>query len=121
MDSSILTLHSQHPTIPDSSLTAPITHVFMAFMTCNTFNREEGHSDWPLFMTVEETRAHFAPGTKVLVAIGGWGDTAGFSHAAATQEGRRTWARNVAAMIRDTGADGRSSLYAENSPLPAVK
>lgn len=83
----------------------------MAFMTCNTFNRKEGNSHWPLFMTVEKTRAHFVPGTKLLVAIGGWGDTAGFSLAAATEKGRRTWARNVAAMIQDTGADGRYNPY----------
>lgn len=82
----------------------------MAFMNSNTFNRKEESSDWPLFMTVKETREQFAPGTKIMVAIGGWGDTAGFALGAATKEGRQNWARNVAAMIRDTGADGKQCI-----------
>ncbi|RYP41047.1 hypothetical protein DL768_010541 [Monosporascus sp. mg162] len=96
----------QHPTVPKSLLTSQITHVVMAFMNSDIFNREEPSSDWPLFMTVKETRAQFAPDTKIMVAIGGWGDTAGFSLASATEGCRQRWARNVAAMLRDTGADG---------------
>ncbi|KAK7753097.1 hypothetical protein SLS62_005047 [Diatrype stigma] len=83
----------------------------MAFMNSDIFNRKEESSDWPLFMTVEETRAQFAPGTKIMVAVGGWGDTAGFALGAATQESRQNWAQNVAAMIRDTGADGNGEDY----------
>ncbi|KAI0599113.1 glycoside hydrolase superfamily [Biscogniauxia sp. FL1348] len=102
-----LTRHGrQHPVIPDLSLSMPITHVAMAFMGSSTFNREEGNSTWPLFMTVEEARAQLHAGTKVMVAIGGWGDTAGFDVAARTAESRAKFARNVAAMVHDTGADG---------------
>ncbi|KAI1487379.1 glycoside hydrolase family 18 protein [Biscogniauxia mediterranea] len=102
----IMYLTGQHPVIPDHSLSMPITHVAMAFMGSSTFNREEGNSAWPLFMTVEEARAQLHPGTKVMVAIGGWGDTAGFDAAARTAESRAKFARNVAAMVHDTGADG---------------
>ena len=42
-----------------------------------------------------------------MVAIGGWGDTQGFSVAAATPEGRQLFAKNVKAMVDFTGADGR--------------
>ena len=41
-----------------------------------------------------------------MVAIGGWGDTEGFSYAAATEYGRRLFAGNVKKMVEDTGADG---------------
>lgn len=51
-------------------------------------------------------RKQFAPGTKVMIAIGGWGDTKGFSEAARTVEGRKNWAANVAAMVKEMGADG---------------
>lgn len=67
-------------------------------------------SGWPLFTTVEEVRAKFPPGTAVMVAIGGWGDTQGFSDAARTEEGRRLFARNVRAMVDDTGADGKLEI-----------
>lgn len=64
-------------------------------------------SDWPLFATVESVRPKFANGTAILVAIGGWGDTQGFSEAAATERSRKLFARNVKAMVEQTGADGK--------------
>ncbi|KAK5635575.1 hypothetical protein RRF57_011288 [Xylaria bambusicola] len=103
----IMYLTGQHPVIPeDVSLRNPITHVALAFMNSHTFNREEDSSSWPIFMSVEEARTRFEPGTKIMVAIGGWGDTAGFDTAARTEESRARFARNVASMVRDTGADG---------------
>ncbi len=41
-----------------------------------------------------------------MVAIGGWGDTAGFEAAAETEVTRKQFARNVRAMVDVTGADG---------------
>lgn len=88
----------------------------MSFMRPDVFNRDrsssnssssDGWGDWPeMWQTVGTTRSQFRDGVKVLIAIGGWGDTAGFSTAAATREGRQRWAANVAAMVEDTGADG---------------
>lgn len=75
-------------------------------MHSSRFNEEISDNGWPIFMTVEETRARFSPGTKVMVAIGGWGDTHGFDIAARTEDNRKRFARNVAAMVQDTGADG---------------
>lgn len=43
----------------------------------------------------------------MMVAIGGWGDTAGFSIAAATDNSRKLFARNVKLMLDATGADGK--------------
>lgn len=48
----------------------------------------------------------FSRGTAVMIAIGGWGDTEGFSDAAATTTSRKRFARDVKLMIEHTGADG---------------
>ncbi|KAI4862702.1 glycoside hydrolase family 18 protein [Hypoxylon rubiginosum] len=102
----IMYLTGQHPFVPDTSLSSPITHAAMAFMSPDLFNREEGNSTWPLFMPVHEARSKFSSGTQMLVAIGGWGDSAGFDTGACTDESRAKFARNVAAMVDETGADG---------------
>jgi GH18 family chitinase len=74
-------------------------------MRSSTFN-EVDVSEWPLFTTVEQVRPKFAKGTKIMIAIGGWGDTSGFSHAASTDSSRKRFAQNVKAMVEHTGADG---------------
>ena len=74
-------------------------------MPSSIFN-EEHPSSYPLFTSVETVRSHFAPSTAVTVAIGGWGDTNGFSKAAATEKSRKLFAKNVKAMVDSTGADG---------------
>jgi GH18 family chitinase len=86
-------------------MVSDITHVELAFMPSSTFN-EMQPSEWPLFTTVEAVRSQFAPGTAIMVAIGGWGDTEGFSTAAATDSSRKLFARNVKTMVDYTGADG---------------
>lgn len=78
-------------------------------MQSSIFN-EEHRDSWPLFTTVEDVRSKFAPGTAVMVAIGGWGDTAGFSEAAITTQNRKLFAKNVKVMVDATGADGVSKL-----------
>jgi GH18 family chitinase len=74
-------------------------------MRSEIFN-EPNPSAWPLFTTVDEMRPRFAKGTKIMVAIGGWGDTGSFSKAAKTEESREVFAKNVARMVEETGADG---------------
>lgn len=85
-----------------------ITHVAIAFMESSIFN-QENHSAWPFFTTVEEVRSKFVKGTSIMVAIGGWGDTAGFAKAAEMESSRKLFAKNVKAMVDHTGADGRPS------------
>lgn len=94
--------------MPHPSLLSSVTHVALAFLSSELFVREDppGPSGWPLFESVASVRARFPPGTKVLVAIGGWGDDAGFPAAAKTDAARRRFAARVAQMARDTGADG---------------
>lgn len=41
-----------------------------------------------------------------MIAIGGWGDTAGFFEGAKDNTTRARYAKNVAAMLDSLGADG---------------
>lgn len=75
-------------------------------MRSETFS-DAGRVEWPLFLTVEEVRAHFPKGTKIMVAIGGWGNEEGFRQAAKSEEGRRVWVDGVKRMVESTGADGK--------------
>ncbi|MCJ1471397.1 hypothetical protein MMC13_000036 [Lambiella insularis] len=101
----VVYLTAQNNIVPDRSLVQEITHVSLAFMPSDAFNNATA-SAWPLFTTVEAVRSQFAPGTAVMVAIGGWGDIDGFARAALSDASRRLFARNVKAMLEATGADG---------------
>ncbi|KUJ20024.1 glycoside hydrolase [Mollisia scopiformis] len=101
----IMYLTGQHNIVPEFSLVEDITHVAIAFMQSSVFNQQSPKS-WPFFTTVEDVRSRFAPGTAIMVAIGGWGDTAGFSEAAKSGESRKLFAKNVKDMVDATGADG---------------
>lgn len=59
-----------------------------------------------MFTTVDRVRSHFPPTTRVMVAIGGWGDSLGFEAAARDDESRNKWAGQVKRMVDVTGADG---------------
>ncbi|KAJ6437403.1 glycoside hydrolase family 18, chitinase [Purpureocillium lavendulum] len=103
----VMYLTGQHNVVPaDANLTADITHVILAFMRSDVFNVDRSPPDWPLFTTVEQVRRQFSPQTKVMVAIGGWGDSLGFEEAARDAQSRTRWAGQVAAMVAQTGADG---------------
>ncbi|KAK8121867.1 glycoside hydrolase family 18 protein [Apiospora sp. TS-2023a] len=102
----IMYLTGQHPVIPDLSQTSTVTHVILAFMQSGVFNKEEPDPLWPLFMSVADVRSRFRPGTKIMVAIGGWGDTTGFAMAAQGDWRRQRFAENVMKMVEATGADG---------------
>lgn len=90
----------------DPALTADVTHVVLAFMPSHVFNVDKTPAAFPLFASIDETRRQFQAGTKVMVAIGGWGDSTGFENAARSDQSRKRWARQVRAMIDQTGADG---------------
>lgn len=97
----------QHDVIPtDETLVKPITHVALAFMRSSLF-LDSNRTEWPSDRSVDSARKAFAPGTKILVAIGGWGDT-DFSIAARDDTSRKSFAHNVARMVKATGADGMS-------------
>ncbi|KAF7157692.1 hypothetical protein CNMCM6106_003545 [Aspergillus hiratsukae] len=89
--------------LPGSDLTQGITHAIMAFAPSKQFNSD---SSFTPFESVENMRKRFGPDTKVMIAIGGWGDTAGFSDAAKDEASRTRYAKNVATMINNLGFDG---------------
>ncbi|KAH1598465.1 hypothetical protein V6Z88_003754 [Aspergillus fumigatus] len=77
----------------------------MAFANSTIFNSDSPPKFVP-FEPVETLRKRFGPDTKVMVAIGGWGDTKGFSEGAKDDASRARYAKNVATMIEDLGIDG---------------
>jgi GH18 family chitinase len=56
-------------------------------------------------MPVDEVRSLFDDGAKVCMAIGGWGDTAGFSEGAKTDKSRKWYAKNIADTLDRLGYD----------------
>ena len=98
--------------MPELPLVENITEVALAFMRSDIFNNP-AQNEWPLFTTIDEVRTKFPEGTIIQVAIGGWGDTDGFSTAAKTDDSRKLFARNIKAMLDATGADGTGRLSSE--------
>ncbi|KAI1096594.1 glycoside hydrolase family 18 protein [Rostrohypoxylon terebratum] len=90
--------------LPGKNVTAGITHVIMAFANSSLFAPETAGTYEP-FTSTNAVRAMFDNGTKVGIAIGGWGDTAGFSAGAKTEASRTAYAKNVANMIENSGFD----------------
>lgn len=91
--------------LPGSNTTQGITHAIMGFAKSTDFNTDSGSSFQP-FEPVETMRKRLAPDTKVLIAIGGWGDTEGFSTGAKDEASRERYAKNVAKMLDSNGFDG---------------
>ncbi|KAJ4210759.1 hypothetical protein NW759_013063 [Fusarium solani] len=102
----IMYLTGQHNVVPGKEDTRDVSHVILAFMRSEVFNVDETPDEFPLFTTVNKVRSSFSRDTKVMVAIGGWGDTKGFEEGAKSETSRKRWARQVAAMVDATGADG---------------
>ncbi|KAH0489395.1 hypothetical protein TgHK011_009827 [Trichoderma gracile] len=103
----IMYLTGQHVVIPsEDHLVDPVTHVILAFMRSDVFNVDKTPAEFPLFATVNQVRKQFKPATKIMVAIGGWGDSQGFEDAAREGTSRKRWAGQVKAMVDLTGADG---------------
>lgn len=56
-------------------------------------------------MPLDEVRAMFDEGTKVCMAIGGWGDTDGFSKGAKNCTTQTLYAKSIAATLDRLGYD----------------
>lgn len=96
--------------MPSIDLVAPVTHVVLAFMRPELFisgtRPAEGWGAGFFVSSLSELRAKFPPETKVLIAIGGWGDSKGFEDAARDDESRRRWAAGVADMVDELMVEG---------------
>jgi len=93
-----------HTTQPSRANTVGITHVITAFAASSLFNSNPPGWYGP-FMEPSQLRPLFDPGTKICMAIGGWGDTAGYSVGQRTDDSRKTFAKAVAAMLDQHGYD----------------
>lgn len=87
----------------------------MAFAPTKLFNSDSPPSFTP-FEPVDTMRKRFGPDTKVMIAIGGWGDTAGFSDGAKDDSSRKRFAKNVASMLDANNFDG----VGKNQPCDVV-
>lgn len=84
----------------------------MGFAKTTTFN--SGSSYTP-FEPVDTMRKRFGPDTKLMVAIGGWGDSEGFSTGAKDDASRKTYAKNVAAMLEANNFDGVGKSFPKDT------
>ncbi|KAF4992247.1 hypothetical protein FGRMN_7277 [Fusarium graminum] len=102
----VMYLTGQHDILPSKNDLQEVSHVIIAFMRSEFFNVDKKPVEYPLFTSVANVRSRLPNHVKVMVAIGGWGDTQGFEEAAKTVPSRKRWARQVAAMVAATKADG---------------
>ncbi|KAJ5692318.1 hypothetical protein N7462_001741 [Penicillium macrosclerotiorum] len=91
--------------LPGTNQTMNIDHAIMGFAPTKLFNSDSAPSFTP-FESVDSMRKRFSPNTKVMIAIGGWGDTSGFSDGAKDDTTRKRFAKNVASMLDANGFDG---------------
>lgn len=90
--------------LPNRTVTAGINYVITAFANSSLFTTEPD-GEYEPFMPLDEVRAMFDDGTKVCMAIGGWGDTDGFSKGAQNCTTQTLYAKSVAATLDRLGYD----------------
>ncbi|CVL09314.1 related to class V chitinase [Fusarium mangiferae] len=90
--------------LPTKSLTAGVTHVMMSFANSSLFVSQP-QGEYRPFQPVEDVRALFDSNVQVCMAIGGWGDTIGFSEAAKSDKTRKNFAKNIASTVDMLGFD----------------
>ena len=90
--------------LPPRDVSSGFTHVVMSFANSSLFVGEKPGEYTP-FMEVSKVRERFDKGTKVGIALGGWGDTVGFGEGVKDEKSRRLYAKNLAAMIEKLGFD----------------
>lgn len=93
-------LYRWHPTRPANAADREgIDHVVLAFAAANATATFQPKTP------ISTIRTEF-PGAKIMIAIGGWGDTVGFTEATKTDAGIAKFASDVQTMLTNTGADG---------------
>ncbi|KAF9766075.1 hypothetical protein IL306_001548 [Fusarium sp. DS 682] len=94
--------HTAH--LPPRSLTGTVTHVVMSFANSSLFVAQPAGGYEP-FQPLNQVRRLFDHEVKVCLAIGGWGDNAGFDEGVKTGASRERLARNIATTINSLGFD----------------
>lgn len=101
----VLYMDQYHTTAyPNKTMTAGINYVITAFANSSLFTTTPAGTYTP-FMDLAKVRAMFDQGTKVCMAIGGWGDNAGFDQALRNASTTKLFAKNVAATLDRLGYD----------------
>lgn len=90
--------------LPPQDVAAGIDHVIMAFSNSSLLVSPPGN--YTPFMDPDALRARFDTGAKLMIAIGGWGDNAGFDAALETDESRKDFAQNVKNLLDRYKFDG---------------
>ncbi|KAI1497611.1 glycoside hydrolase family 18 protein [Biscogniauxia marginata] len=93
-----------HTATPSKAVTTGITHVVTAFAGTTLFNSDPPQAYTP-FVDVATLRSQFPDDVKVCMAIGGWGDTAGFSVGQKDETSRKLYAKGVATTLENLGYD----------------
>ncbi|KAI4859925.1 glycoside hydrolase family 18 protein [Hypoxylon rubiginosum] len=93
-----------HTASPSKDQMAGITHVITAFAGTTLFTSDPAGSYAP-FVDAATLRTQFDEGTKICMAIGGWGDTAGYSVGQKDDASRKLYAKNVASTLDSLGYD----------------
>lgn len=100
------TLDRWHPTLPNNhTITEGITHVIVAFADPLNFTMANYSSLAPPVMSADKLRAQFDDGTKVGIALGGWGLFSSSFSIAATPENRCNFSANLASWMEQNGYD----------------
>jgi chitinase len=89
--------HPDRPTNAEDR--AGIDHVVLAFASANTT------ATYKPTVPISTIRSEF-PNAKVMIAVGGWGDDAGFFQVLRTDTSMKQFASDIATMINNTGVDG---------------
>ncbi|KAF4447067.1 chitinase [Fusarium austroafricanum] len=90
--------------VPPKDITSGVTHVMMSFANSSLFTMEPA-GEYKPFQPLKEVRALFDHDVKVCLAVGGWGDNAGFDAGAKSDRTRERFARNVASTLDRLGFD----------------
>lgn len=102
-------------TLPGKEKTVGIDCAIMAFANSSLFV-ESPAGEYTPFAPISEIRGRFTNGTKLLIAIGGWGDTKGFSEGVKDDVSRKKYAKNVADMVNKHGFDGVGMISLSSTP-----
>jgi chitinase len=98
--------------LPNITMTSQIDCAIMAFANSSLFTSTSPPVYKP-FLPVADIRRRLAPNATVLLAIGGWGDTAGFSSVGTDKDAQDTYARSVASLLHTQGFDGVGKWLSE--------
>ncbi|KAI1438319.1 family 18 glycoside hydrolase [Xylaria sp. CBS 124048] len=93
-----------HLSMPQKGNLVGITHAITAFADPLLFTTSPPGPFTP-FVDPNTLRASFDAGTKMCLAVGGWGFTAGYSAAQGTNESRALFAKNIADTLVAHGYD----------------